>query len=145
MRLLVQRVTEAKVEVEGKTVGQIDRGLLAFFGVHKGDSAKQVPWLASKLCGLRIFRDEHDKMNLSVKDAGGQILVVSQFTLYGDCSRGRRPSFINALGGDEAEKIYDRFVDEVKNEMESVQTGIFGADMQVSLVNDGPVTFLIEI
>ncbi len=145
MRLLIQRVAGAKVEVEGETVGQIDAGLLAFLGVHKGDSAKQVPCLAGKLCSLRIFRDENDKMNLSVKDIGGQILVVSQFTLYGDCSRGRRPSFARALGGDEAGKIYDRFVDEVNSEMGSVQTGVFGADMQVSLVNDGPVTFLIEI
>jgi D-aminoacyl-tRNA deacylase len=144
MRLLVQRVASAKVEVDGKIVGKIGRGLLVFFGVHKGDAPDKAPAMAGKLCNLRIFPDENGKMNLSCKDVGGDVLVVSQFTLYGDCSRGRRPSFVDALGGDEAETIYERFASGVKNEMGSVQTGEFGAEMQVSLINDGPATFLVE-
>ncbi|NGX57785.1 MAG: D-aminoacyl-tRNA deacylase [Chlamydiae bacterium] len=145
MRLLVQRVKEASVEVDGEIVGAIGSGLLAFLGLHQSDNVNQIPWMVKKLCGLRIFRDENDKMNLSVQDVEGEILVVSQFTLYGDCSSGRRPSFVNALSGSEAEKLYDQFIKEVQETMGKVQTGKFGASMQVSLVNDGPVTLLVDV
>jgi len=144
MRLLVQRVKEASVEVDGEVVGEIGPGLLAFLGLHHGDTAQQIPWMVNKLCGLRIFTDDNGKMNLSVQDAGGGILVVSQFTLYGDCSRGRRPSFIDALAGPEAEKLYGQFVEQLRKSHSPVQTGRFGASMAVSLVNDGPVTLWIE-
>lgn len=144
MRLLVQRVKEASVEVEGETVGSIGPGLLAFFGVHKGDTSDKLSWMAKKLTGLRIFADDADKMNLSVGDVGGEILVVSQFTLYGDCSQGRRPSFIDALNGPDAEILYEGFLEAVRNEGIIPETGRFGAKMEVSLINDGPITLMIE-
>lgn len=130
--------------VNGEVVGQIGPGLLALLGIHQDDHQGQIPWMVRKLCGLRIFQDEQGKMNLSVQDIRGEILVVSQFTLYGDCMSGRRPSFIEALSGPEAEVFYDKFVEEVREALGSVQTGVFGASMQVSLVNDGPVTLLVD-
>jgi len=144
MRLLVQRVKEAAVEVDGKVVGKIGPGLLAFLGLKCGDTSHQIPWMVKKLCGLRVFCDSQDKMNLSVQDVNGGILVVSQFTLYGDCSSGRRPSFIQALGGPDAEALYDQFIHLLKQSHEQVQMGEFGASMQVSLVNDGPVTLWVD-
>lgn len=144
MRLLIQRVKEASVEVDGKRVGAINRGLLTFLGLHKEDSKEQIPWLVNKLATLRIFEDDAGKMNKSVKDIDGEILVVSQFTLYGNCMNGRRPDFIASMGGEEAKSLYDSFVEEVKRTMGSVESGIFGAYMQVHLINDGPATFMLE-
>lgn len=144
MRAVVQRVKKAKVEVEGKEVGAIGPGILVLIGVHKTDTFEQIPWLAKRVTELRMFRDAEEKMNLSVQDIGGEILVVSQFTLYGDCSKGRRPGFSEAQGGEEAKELYLAFVAEIMKLMGRVETGIFAADMAVSLVNDGPVTFVID-
>ncbi len=143
MRIVIQRVSEASVDVEGKTVGSIGRGSLVFFGAHRDDQASQIPWLASKLVNLRIFSDAQDKMNLSLLDIQGSLLIVSQFTLYGNCREGRRPSLFDAAPPDQARSLYEEFVAEVKKSV-PVQTGIFGAMMQVKLINDGPVTFLID-
>lgn len=144
MRILIQRVKEAHVDVDGQTVGKIGKGLLVFFGLHKEDQENSIPWFVNKLIGLRIFEDDQGKMNLSVKDVDGEILVVSQFTLYGNCMNGRRPDFISTMRGEEAEKLYNKFVKEVRSVFGSVQTGEFGANMQVHLINDGPVTFMVE-
>ncbi|MEM1282507.1 MAG: D-aminoacyl-tRNA deacylase [Chlamydiota bacterium] len=144
MRILIQRVKEAYVDVDGQVVGKIGKGVLVFLGLHKDDTESSIPWLVNKLVGLRVFEDEQGKMNLSVKDIGGEVLVVSQFTLYGNCMNGRRPDFISTMRGEDAEQLYDRFVKEVQDIMGSVQSGQFGANMQVHLVNDGPVTFMIE-
>jgi len=143
MRIVIQRVSEAKVDVEGKTVGSIGRGSLVLFGVHKDDQMSQIPWLANKLVNLRIFSDAQDKMNLSLLDIKGEVLIVSQFTLYGNCLDGRRPSFTDTAPPVLAQSLYEAFIQEVKKSV-PVQTGIFGAMMQVRLVNDGPVTFLID-
>lgn len=144
MRLLVQRVSEARVRIDGKIHGEIQKGLLVFLGIHKSDSTSDIPWFINKLLNLRIFSDEQGKMNRSVKEINGQVLIVSQFTLYGNCLNGRRPDFIEAAPPPIAIPIYNQFVEEVKNELGDVQTGDFGAYMQVELINDGPVTFLIE-
>ena len=149
MRVLVQRVSRAEVRVRGSTdgdrvTGRIGRGLLALVGFTEGDGESQVQWLAEKLVGLRIFADAEDKMNLSVAEAGGSILVVSQFTLYGDASRGRRPSFVTAARPDVAIPLYERFIAALREQGALVQTGEFGAMMDVELVNDGPVTLWLE-
>lgn len=144
MRIVIQRVLEAKVEVGEEVVGEIERGMLVFLGIHKDDTADDTLWLVKKLAGLRIFEDEHGKMNLGVHGVGGKVLVVSQFTLYGNCRNGRRPDFISTMQGCLAERIYDKFVEEVRAEVGNVETGRFGALMKVSLVNDGPVTFIID-
>jgi len=144
MRLLVQRVKEAAVNVDGEVVGQIGHGLLAFLGLKHGDTSHQIPWMVKKLCGLRIFSDDQNKMNLSVQDVDGGILVISQFTLYGDCSSGRRPSFTEALGESEAEILYHQFVQQLRQSYQHVETGQFGAPMEVSLINDGPVTLWVD-
>lgn len=144
MRMLLQRVSGARVDVEGKTVGSIEKGILVLFGVHESDQASQVPWLANKLLNLRIFTDSQDKMNLSLLDVKGSVLIVSQFTLYGDCREGRRPSFSHAAHPNLARSLYDSFVGEVRKSGLAVETGIFGALMQVHLVNDGPVTLLVD-
>ena len=143
MRLLIQRVREARVVVEGKTVGSIQKGALVLFGVHQNDTAAQIPWLANKLVNLRMFMDEQDKMNLSLLDVKGSCLIVSQFTLYADCTEGRRPSFSQAAPPPIAQPLYETFVSAVKKSL-LVETGIFGAEMQVHLINDGPVTLLID-
>lgn len=143
MKVLLQRVSEASVDVEGECVARIGPGLLALVGVAPEDGEEQLQWLADKTLGLRIFADEAKPMNLSVADVSGDLLVVSQFTLAADTSRGRRPGFSSAAPPEHAEAIYDRFV-EVLRETMPVQTGVFGADMQVSLINDGPVTFLLD-
>lgn len=144
MKLVVQRVKEASVEVDKKIVGQIEQGFLVLIGIKVGDTKEQADYLVRKLCNLRVFTDENDKMNLSLKDVNGKLLVVSQFTLYGDCSDGNRPSFIEAARPDEAIPLYEYFCNEcAKNNIE-VQKGIFGADMKVKLLNDGPVTIIME-
>ena len=144
MRIVIQRVSQAKVEVDGKTVGEISRGLLVLFGAHKDDQAAQTLWLANKLVNLRIFADAQDKMNLSLLDIQGEVLIVSQFTLYGNCLEGRRPEFTTAAPPALATTLYEKFIEEVKAHKLKVDTGIFGARMQVSLINDGPITLIID-
>ncbi len=143
MRVLVQRSLESNVKVDGKIVGQISSGLVLLVGFTKGDSITNINHLINKIINLRIFPDEHDVMNKSVLEYGGEILSVSQFTLYADTKKGNRPSYINALGGDEAIKLYDLFNQELKKHIK-VETGIFGADMKVSITNDGPITIMLE-
>ncbi len=145
MKLIIQRVSEATVKVNGKTVGSIGKGLLVLFGVKESDSDIEINWLVNKLVNLRIFNDEEGKMNLSVSDIQGEILLVPNFTLYADCKKGFRPSFINAAKPDISEPLFDNFVSKLKTESNlKIEIGIFGADMKVSLVNDGPVTIEIE-
>jgi len=144
MRAVVQRVSRACVSVEGKAVGQIERGLLVLVGFKGEDGREQLEWMAAKLQGLRIFADSDGRMNLDVGQVGGEILVVSQFTLYGDVSRGRRPSFVTAAAPDEARRLYEEFVDICRGGIVPVATGEFGARMEVSLLNDGPVTLVVE-
>lgn len=144
MRLVLQRVTEASVEVESKVVGRIGPGLLVFLGVGKGDSEQDVTFLADRVLGLRIFEDAAGKMNLSVRDVNGDMLVVSQFTLYGNTLKGRRPGFDAAAPPDQARVLYELFLQELRRSNLQVESGVFGARMQVFLVNDGPVTFIIE-
>lgn len=144
MRVLVQRVLRAQVDSNGETLAAIGQGLLVFLGVTKTDTRQEADWLAGKVSRLRIFADEAGKMNRSVCDIGGSMLVVSQFTLYGDTSRGNRPGFDQAAGPELAEPLYDYFCDQLRLTRLKVETGRFGADMQVSLVNDGPVTLWLE-
>ena len=144
MRLLIQRVKFASVEVEGRIIGEIERGLLVFLGIKETDDGSEIAWLANKLVGLRIFEDEADKMNLSVQEIGGEILLVSQFTLYADCSNGRRPGFTEAARPEKAEAMYEKFIIELEKLGMPPQTGKFQAKMQVRLENDGPVTMLLE-
>ncbi len=144
MRLVVQRVKKASVEVDKKIVGKIDNGFLVLIGIKKGDTKEQADYLVKRLCNLRIFTDENDKMNLSLKDVNGKLLIVSQFTLYGDCTQGNRPSFIEAERPEEAIPLYEYFCEQCKLNNIEVQKGIFGADMKVELLNDGPVTILLE-
>jgi D-tyrosyl-tRNA(Tyr) deacylase len=144
MRLVIQRVKKARVEVDGRPAGEIDRGLLVFLGISKTDTNGEADYLLDKLIGLRIFPDEEGKMNRGVLEAGGGLLIVSQFTLYGDCRRGRRPSFDMAAGAAEAQPLYDYFVREARRHPLRVETGVFQAIMQVTLVNDGPVTILMD-
>ncbi len=143
MRVLVQRSGEASVKVEKKTVGKIDSGLVLLVGFCEGDDQSKISYLAKKVVNLRIFPDENDVMNKSILDYGGSVLSISQFTLYADTSKGNRPSYINALGGDKASSLYDMFNEELRKYIE-VETGIFGADMEVSLKNMGPTTILLE-
>lgn len=145
MRVVIQRVNHADVKVDGKITGQIGKGYLILLGVGPNDSEKDCDKLVDKIKGLRIFSDENDKINLSISDVSGELLVVSQFTLYADCRKGNRPSFVNAAPPALAEKLYEYFV-KICNERicENTQTGIFGADMKVSLENDGPFTVVIE-
>src|SRR5262245_49926790 len=144
MRAVVQRVSRAKVTVDGKTVGEIGRGLLVLLGIAPEDTIDQVRWLADKVVGLRIFRDDEGKMNRDVSEVGGGVLVVSQFTLYGDCSKGKRPSFIAAAKPEIAIPLYEAFINAVKALGVPVAAGQFGADMSVELVNEGPVTLIVE-
>lgn len=144
MRALVQRVTRAKVEVDGAVVGEIDRGLLVYLGAGKGDGDAERTYVLSKVLGLRIFENDAGKMDRSIVDIGGSLLVVSQFTLYADLSRGRRPSFDLAMLPEEAERAYDAFVHEARAQKIMVATGKFRAHMQVSSTNDGPVTIWID-
>jgi D-tyrosyl-tRNA(Tyr) deacylase len=144
MRAVLQRVRSSRVVVAGEVVGEIGRGLLVLLGVRTGDTADQARWLADKVVGLRIFEDDQGKMNVSVADVGGSVLVVSQFTLYGDCEKGRRPSFIAAARPEVAEPLYEAFANAVRLHGVPVATGRFGAMMQVELVNDGPVTLILD-
>jgi D-tyrosyl-tRNA(Tyr) deacylase len=144
VRAVVQRVSSASVEVDGKTVASIGRGLLVLLGVAQGDGERQAEWLADKIAGLRIFEDEAGKMNLSVEDVGGSVLVVSQFTLLGDCRKGRRPSFSDAAPPEEADRLYQRFVERARGAGLRVETGVFQARMDVRMVNDGPVTLILD-
>ncbi|RAL25742.1 D-aminoacyl-tRNA deacylase [Thermoflavimicrobium daqui] len=144
MKVLLQRVKEAKVTVENEITGAIGHGYLLLVGFTEGDSEKEIDYLAEKIAYLRIFEDEAGKMNRSLLDVKGSILSVSQFTLYGDCRKGRRPNFMAALRPDEAKMLYERFNDKLRTYGLQVETGIFGAMMEVSLVNDGPVTLMLE-
>ncbi len=145
MKLVIQRVSEAEVSVEGKSVARIGRGFLVLLGAEKGDDARAAEEAARKVGGLRVFEDENRKMNLDLAAVGGSVLVVPQFTLGADLSRGRRPGFERALAGEEARPLYERFVKALEEQGVSVATGVFGAFMQVSLVNDGPATFILEV
>ena len=144
MKLVVQRVKKAKVEVDKKIVGSIDKGFLVLLGVTHTDNEQIADYLVKKLCNLRVFKDDNDKMNLSIKDINGKLLIVSQFTLYADCSKGNRPAFVNAAKPEIANKLYEYFCNKCKENGIEVQKGIFGANMQVSLLNDGPVTIILE-
>lgn len=144
MRAVVQRVDKAKVTVDGKIVGEISRGLMVLVGVVEGDTEKDVQYLADKVIGLRIFEDEAEKMNLSVKDIGGEMLSVSQFTLYGDCRKGKRPSFDKAAKPETAIVLYEKFNELCRQQNIKVETGVFGAHMLVELANNGPVTILLD-
>jgi len=145
VRIVLQRVSRAEVRVDGEVVGRIGPGHLLLVGFGHEDGGEQLAWMADKVLGLRVFPDDEGKMNRSLEEAEGDLLVVSQFTLYGDSSKGRRPSFVGAAAPDEAEALYDRFVDELRaRTSRAVETGVFGAMMAVELVNDGPVTLLLE-
>jgi len=144
MRVVLQRVRRARVLIEDKEVGAIDLGLLVLLGIAIQDTQEQAKWLADKIVGLRIFSDDEGKMNRSVQEVGGAVLIVSQFTLHGDCRKGRRPSFLAAAGPEQAIPLYEAFIDAVKSHGVPVATGRFGADMQVELVNDGPVTLILD-
>lgn len=144
MRAVVQRVTSSKVVVDGKIVGSINKGINVLIGISCDDNEEDLKYIRDKIINLRIFEDENFKMNKSLMDIGGEILVISQFTLYGDCRKGRRPNFMAALGGEEAKKLYDQFVLMIKECGIKVETGIFGADMKVDIQNDGPVTILLD-
>lgn len=144
MRAVIQRVTGAEVKIDGKISGKIDNGLMVLLGVGNGDTEEDMKYTADKIIGMRIFSDENDKMNLSLKDVGGSMLVISQFTLYGDCSHGRRPFFGDAMEPVGANKMYEDFVAYVRGQGIHTETGEFGADMKVTLTNDGPVTIILE-
>ena len=144
MKFVIQRVNHASVTVDGETVGSIGKGLLILFGAGKGDTEEMLPKFVDKITKMRIFSDENDKINLSLLDVGGELLVVSQFTLYADCRKGNRPSFIEAGAPDEANKLYEYIISEAGKQVPVVEHGIFGADMIVSLENDGPFTVIFD-
>lgn len=144
MRAVVQRVTSSSVSVDGNIIGEINQGFNVLIGISKDDTIEDLKYIRDKIINLRVFHDENDKMNLSLLDVKGEILVISQFTLYGDCRKGRRPNFMDALGGDEAKKLYEEFVELLKTSDLKVECGEFGADMKVSINNDGPVTILLD-
>lgn len=144
MKAVIQRVSEASVEVDSKLVGEIGKGLLVFLGITHDDTDKDIDYLIDKIINLRIFEDEDQRMNLSLLDIYGEVLLVSQFTLYGDCRKGRRPSYDKAAKPEFAEKIYEEFIERLRSKISKVETGIFGADMKVNLVNSGPVTMLLD-
>ncbi len=144
MRVVVQRVSEASVAVDGAVVSSIGPGLLVLAAFRSGDAEGDLEWMARKCLDLRIFEDEDGKMNRSVLDHGGEVLVVSQFTLYGDCRKGRRPDFLESAPADEARALYEKFLDRLKSHYPKVAAGVFGAKMSVRLVNDGPVTLIID-
>ena len=144
MRAVVQRVTSSKVVVDGKIVGSINKGINVLIGISCDDNEGDLKYIKDKIINLRIFEDENFKMNKSLMDIGGEMLVISQFTLYGDCRKGRRPNFMAALGGEESKKLYDKFILMLKEYGIKVETGIFGDDMKVEIQNDGPVTILLD-
>ena len=143
MKVVIQRVKEAKVEVENKVVGKIEKGFLVFLGITHTDTKEQADYLVKKLCNLRVFTDREGKMNLGLKEVLGELLIVSQFTLYADTKKGRRPSYVNALKSNEAIKLYDLFNEKLSKYLQ-VSTGVFGEDMEVESINDGPVTIILE-
>ena len=145
MRVLIQRVTSASVKVDGKIVGKIGKGFLVFLGIYEEDTEEKIEKLTKKIINLRIFNDENDKMNLSIKDVKGKILLISQFTLCADTRKGNRPSFVSAKNPKDANVIYEKTIESIRNEGIIVEKGIFGADMKVELLNDGPVTILLDI
>lgn len=144
MRAVVQRVKKSSVKVDGEIVGSIQNGLNVLVGICEDDTLDDLKYIVDKVINLRIFNDDSNKMNLSVKDIEGEILAISQFTLYGDCRKGRRPNFMNALGGNEAEKLYDKFIEMLRETGIEIATGVFGAHMEVEIQNDGPVTILLD-
>jgi D-aminoacyl-tRNA deacylase len=144
MRAVVQRVSEASVTVDGEIVGQIGRGFLVLLGIAHADGEKEAAWLARKIAGLRIFEDGEGKMNLGLADVDGSVLAVSQFTLYGDARKGRRPSFVDAARPEHAQPLYAHFCDKLTREGIRVERGVFQAEMKVALINDGPVTLWLE-
>lgn len=144
MRAVVQRVTYSSVEVDGEIVGEINRGFNVLLGISKEDTEEDMKYIKDKIVNLRVFSDENDKMNLSLLDVKGELLLISQFTLYGDARKGRRPNFMNALGGDEARVFYEKFIGMMKETGLKVETGVFGSDMKVDIKNDGPVTILLD-
>lgn len=144
MKFVIQRVLEASVKIDGNTVGAIHKGFLVLIGVGKDDTEAEADFYIKKMIGLRIFEDENGKTNLSLKDVGGELLLVSQFTLYANCKKGNRPSFIEAGAPEQAEALYEYIIAECKKQVPVVETGSFGADMKVSLVNDGPFTIILD-
>lgn len=144
MKFVIQRVTSASVEVEEKIVGKIGKGFLVLIGIGKEDNEEIADKMIKKLIGMRIFEDENGKTNLSLNDVSGELLLISQFTLYADCKKGNRPSFINAGSPDEANRLYEYIISECKKEINVVEKGVFGADMKVSLLNDGPFTIILD-
>ncbi len=144
MRAVVQRVSKGSVTVENHVIGSIHKGLVVLLGVTEEDSDSDVDYMIDKIINLRIFEDENEKMNFSLLDVNGEILIVSQFTLYGDCRKGRRPNFMNAARPEKAELLYNKFVDNIKSKNINIQTGVFQANMQVQIENDGPVTLIID-
>ena len=144
MRAVVQRVSSSKVTVDNRLVGSIGRGFNILIGISNDDTIEDLKYIKDKVLNLRVFEDENDKMNLSLLDIKGDILAISQFTLYGDCRKGRRPNFMNAMGGKDAKELYEKFVDMLKESGLKVETGKFGAHMSVDIQNDGPVTILLD-
>ena len=144
MKVVLQRVKTASVSIDGTVVSTVSKGYLVLFGVEKGDTTEQADWLCNKISNLRCFSDSDGKMNLSIKDINGEMLIVSQFTLCGSVKKGMRPSFDNAMNPDDANKMYEYFVAKIREQNIKVQTGVFAAHMEVNLLNDGPVTFIIE-
>ncbi len=144
MRVVLQRVKRAHVKVDGQTIGSIEKGALILVGIHPKDTPEILEWMAQKVTQLRYFEDLHGKMNLSLEEVQGQLLVISQFTLYGNCNEGRRPDFFQAAPASIAKPLFDQFLKILENKIGPVQTGVFGAYMEVSLVNDGPVTLVLE-
>jgi D-aminoacyl-tRNA deacylase len=144
MRAVIQRVSQATVEVQGVIVGQIDKGLLIYLSIGKGDSEKDALFMAEKVSGLRIFSDDKGKMNINVTDAGGQILLISNFTLHGDCRKGRRPGFDGAQNPEIAQSLYEKTAKLIADKGITVAKGVFGANMQVRSINDGPITFILD-
>lgn len=144
MRAVVQKVLESSVKVDGEIIGSIGKGFTVLLGIETEDTIKDLEYMENKISNLRIFEDEEGKLNLSLKDVKGEILLISQFTLYGDARKGNRPSFIKAMKGDDAEKMYLNLVERLRNNGFKVETGKFGADMKVSILNDGPVTILLD-
>ena len=144
MKFVIQRVNHASVKVDGNVVGKIDKGYMVLIGISENDTKEIADKMIKKMIGLRIFEDENGKTNISLKDVSGELLLISQFTLYADCKKGNRPSFINAGKPDMANEMYEYIIEQCKKEIPNVQTGIFGADMKVSLENDGPFTIVLD-
>ena len=144
MKVVIQRSLEANVKVNGKTVGRIDKGYVVLVGFSSDDDETVLPKMAKKIINLRIFEDENEKMNLSINDVEGELLIVSQFTLYANCEKGNRPSFVEAMEPKKANEMYEYFIERCKEKVKKVERGIFGADMKVTLLNDGPVTIILE-